>query len=41
LHQWLIDHDEQADWRPRQTFLVDPATAAAADPVYELAISLC
>jgi DNA-binding transcriptional MerR regulator len=40
LHQWLIDHNEQTDWKPRQIFLLDPATADAEDTVYELAVRL-
>ncbi|MFC9436545.1 MerR family transcriptional regulator [Nocardia sp. NPDC057030] len=40
LHQWLIDHDEQSDWRPRQVFLRDPARAGDSDTVYELAALL-
>lgn len=40
LHQWLVDHNEQADWKPRQIFLRDPATADPADPIYELAVRL-
>lgn len=40
LHQWLTDHNEQTDWKPRQTFLIDPATANADDTVYELAVRL-
>jgi DNA-binding transcriptional MerR regulator len=41
LHQWLIDHDEQTDWQPRQIFLLDPAAAGSTDTVYELAVRLC
>jgi DNA-binding transcriptional MerR regulator len=40
LHQWLVDHGERTDWKPRQIFLLDPATADAADTVYELAVRL-
>ena len=40
LHQWLIDHDEEADWLPRQIFLRDPETAESTDAVYELAVGL-
>ncbi|HEX3791879.1 MAG TPA: helix-turn-helix domain-containing protein [Pseudonocardiaceae bacterium] len=40
LHQWLIDQHEETDWRPRQTFLLDPAEAGATDLVYELAVRL-
>ena len=40
LQQWLEDHDEEADWRPRQIFLCDPATVGPDDAVYELAIAL-
>jgi DNA-binding transcriptional MerR regulator len=40
LHQWLVDHDEQAEWVPRQIFLSDPTTVGSADPVYELAVPL-
>ncbi|MFG1793480.1 hypothetical protein [Nocardia sp. NPDC049149] len=40
LHQWLIDHNEQATWTPRQIFLLDPAAATSADIVYELAVPL-
>jgi DNA-binding transcriptional MerR regulator len=40
LHQWLIAHDEQTDWLPRQIFLVDPTTVEATDPVYEMALRL-
>lgn len=40
LQQWLLDHDEESDWRPRQTFLLDPTRAAESDIVYELAVSL-
>lgn len=41
LHQWLTDHNEQTDWRPRQIFLLDPATAGPAEIVYELTVRLC
>ena len=40
LHQWLTEHDEQADWAVRQIFLIDPTIARATDTVYELAVSL-
>ncbi|QUQ67244.1 MerR family transcriptional regulator [Kutzneria sp. CA-103260] len=40
LHQWLLNHNEQADWLPRQTFLLDPTTAGDADVVFELAVRL-
>lgn len=40
LHQWLLDHDEESDWRPRQIFLLDPTGAGESDIVYELAITL-
>jgi DNA-binding transcriptional MerR regulator len=40
LHQWLVDHNEHSDWKPRQIFLLDPATADSNDPVYELAVRL-
>jgi DNA-binding transcriptional MerR regulator len=40
LHQWLVAHNEQTDWKPRQIFLLDPAAANATDPVYELAVRL-
>jgi hypothetical protein len=40
LRQWIADHDERTDWKPRQIFLVDPHTADATDPVYELAVRL-
>ena len=40
LHEWLIEHDEQTDWLPRQVFLLDPAAAESADSVYELAVTL-
>ena len=40
LMQWVHDHDETSDWKPRQIFLRDPATAEATDIVYELAIAL-
>ncbi|MCE7004130.1 helix-turn-helix domain-containing protein [Kibdelosporangium philippinense] len=40
LYRWLEAHKEQSDWRPRQTFLADPATVDAEDVVYELAVRL-
>ncbi|MBF6065807.1 MerR family transcriptional regulator [Nocardia terpenica] len=40
LHQWLIDHNEQTTWAPRQIFLLDPSVAKSTDIVYELAIPL-
>lgn len=40
LHQWLTDHNEHADWQPRQIFLLDPTTAVDADVVFELAVRL-
>ncbi|EME53182.1 MerR family transcriptional regulator, partial [Amycolatopsis decaplanina DSM 44594] len=40
LHRWLVEHDEETDWKPRQIFLVDPATVEASEPVYELAVRL-
>ncbi|MFI6043991.1 MerR family transcriptional regulator [Nocardia sp. NPDC051321] len=40
LHQWLLDHNEESDWRPRQIFLLDPTRADESDIVYELAITL-
>jgi hypothetical protein len=40
LHQWLIDHDEKADWQPCQIFVADPAAVEAEDIVYELAVRL-
>jgi DNA-binding transcriptional MerR regulator len=39
-HQWLVDHDEDADWLPRQTFLLDPSTAGPDDTIYEPAVRL-
>ncbi|WP_040811077.1 MerR family transcriptional regulator [Nocardia concava] len=40
LHQWLLEHNEQSDWRPRQIFLRDPTRADESDTVYELAVRL-
>ncbi|WP_194910333.1 MerR family transcriptional regulator [Catenulispora rubra] len=40
LRQWLAEHDEKADSRPRQIFLRDPASAGETDTVYEWAIGL-
>ncbi|MFC3448832.1 MerR family transcriptional regulator [Amycolatopsis speibonae] len=40
LHRWLVEHDEETDWKPRQIFLVDPTTVEASEPVYELAVRL-
>ncbi|WP_405162936.1 MerR family transcriptional regulator [Nocardia sp. NBC_01499] len=40
LHQWLLDHNEESDWRPRQIFLRDPAHADESDIIYELAVTL-
>ncbi|MFI9384611.1 MerR family transcriptional regulator [Kutzneria sp. NPDC052558] len=40
LNQWVLDHDERADWKPRQTFLLDPTGAEDTDVVYQLAIRL-
>jgi DNA-binding transcriptional MerR regulator len=40
LNQWVVDHHEQADWKPRQTFLLDPTGAQESDVVYQLALRL-
>lgn len=40
LQQWITDQGEQADWTPRQVFLVNPDEVGAEDPVYELSVPL-
>jgi len=40
LMRWVHDNGESSDWKPRQIFLRDPATAEATDIVFELAIAL-
>ncbi|WP_370943865.1 MerR family transcriptional regulator [Amycolatopsis sp. cg5] len=40
LQQWVTDRGEQADWTPRQIFLVNPDVVGDDDPVFELAVPL-